>query len=733
LDEPGWNTHHARQAMATGFLTFQSGWEGNNRNRPSPPPSVLPGGDIDWPVPLSPGVPMGTDNGDRSMQSRLLILMSLLCMAQRGFTAGPCPASSRLIQQYSKGATGLNGRVTDSRTGGSLPSRIVLQSADGETVQSYYRWLPGCFTEEDGSFHFDLEPGDYTLSVFHGIDFLSHTHHLEIKENRRLDVTVALEPWIELRKLGWFNGDGHAHLYTEKRPDDEMLATARKICLAQGVDFLFANQGWGGYDEENYRESYARFSDDRFSLHYGAEMPKYRTGHTWWVNLSSCRHSFDAAMDTVYENQYYQVEDNPTWDFSSLNFPSIPDVEIVSRFKKEQNALACVPHPTSWWWQERGSSVKYVTNACAYLPFGLLSGRIWDAMVVMGYDTDHYFYQNLWFHVLNEGYRMPAVAELDGGYGEGNKFPYGSIRVYYQAGDRLSPENAASALRRGRTFVTSGPVILADIDGFIQFGDLIRADASSHTLHVDAYASGNREDYLSYVIVFRNGKIHHLWDLRNQKPRFARKSLQIFETEDAWYAVKAYGKKAWKNPENLDVMAVCRRIQDGFFPDEPGGAFDICMTSPFYFFAKDSADSACLQSNVHLTLVHPRTQEQIGEACIKVMLDGEVTDSLNTEDGQARFTMPVNAMLVISAEGLPAVRRGLFLDYPPHREIIESLANGNWMARKNWKSNLKPGQIPWEAFQFNETKKILRDVRWTIEMKPNERDRLWEDFDRLFR
>ena len=30
-------------------------------------------------------------------------------------------------------------------------------------------------------------------------------------------------------------------------------------------------------------DGYAKFNDERFTLCYGSEMPKYRTGHTWWI------------------------------------------------------------------------------------------------------------------------------------------------------------------------------------------------------------------------------------------------------------------------------------------------------------------------------------------------------------------------------------------------------------------------------------------------------------------
>ena len=115
-----------------------------------------------------------------------------------------------------------------------------------------------------------------------------------------------------------------------------------------------------------------------------------------------------------------------------------------------EDAVALVPHPTSWWWQERDGVEKYTTNVASHLAFGLLSGELWDGLVVMGYDHDHYFYQNLWFHVLNEGYRMTPVAELDGGLEPGTRFYYGAMRTYAHVGARDEHGRAWwSAVRAG--------------------------------------------------------------------------------------------------------------------------------------------------------------------------------------------------------------------------------------------------------------------------------------------
>jgi hypothetical protein len=437
-------------------------------------------------------------------------------------------------------------------------------------------------------------------------------------------------------------------------------------------------------------------------------------------------------MDTMYENLYYQSADNPQWDFNWLAFPNIPDVELVPRFKEAEQAVALVPHPTSWWRQKRGDIEKYTTNVCEYLSFSLLSGGLWDGLVVMGYDRDHYFYQNLWFNVLNQGYRMTPVAELDGGYGENNKFPYGTMRVYFHVGRRVTMERIAAAVSSGRTFVTSGPIVLTDVDGKYQVGDVITADGEAHVLNINAYASGESDDYLSYIIVFRNGRVHKLWDVREEKTRHLIRQLDLREEDRAWYAVKVYGRDAWSNPGFLDVMAVCEQIHSGTFAGRVEKENSICITSPFYFRPQGAGDPPVLRSTVDLRLVDPVTKQPVKNATIDVLVAGNTIDNLEIENGRRELTMPVNAMLRIDAPGYPTIRRGLYLDYLPHRRIVETLANGRWLEGNNRHANLQPGQVPWAAFRFEETKKVLSDVEWTIEMRPNERDGLWQEFDDLF-
>ncbi len=626
---------------------------------------------------------------------------------------------------------GVKGRVHDAETGKVLSARIVIAGKDSNVVRSYYTMLPGFFTKDDGTFEEKLEPGTYHVSVFHGFDYESQESNLEITPEHGYDLDIYLKPWVRLKDAGWVNGGGHCHLYTEKKPDNEMLALVRQICLAQGVDFLCAAQGWGGYNDSTWREGYARFSDDRFILSYGSEMPKYRTGHTWWLGQKSTRGYFWSTMDTTYENNYYQAGTGTKWTFRDLKFPFIPCPDVVSRIRKADDAVAIMPHPTSWWWQPRGKVTKYTTNVAAYLSFGLLSGKIWDGEVVMGYDHDHYMYQNLWFHVLNEGYRMPAMAELDGGLGKNDRFYYGSMRTYYHLNGDFSISNVADAVRRGETFVTSGPLIMTDIDGKYHIGDVIPVANTGHDLHIRAWASGDTRDYLSYVVVYRNGEIYKLWDIRDRKERTFEQTMKIREPEPSWYVVKVYGRRAWKDPQYLDILKTSEKMLFDSIPSSEAGPHDVCITSPIYFRQEGKDEPKPLVSNVKLSLVSPRGEE-IPEATIDILVNGTSIRTEKVHNGKARFTMPVNGLLKITARDRKTIYRGLFLDYEPHLMLLEKLASGRWMKDYNPVVPFSPGEVPWEAYNFDETRKVLSNVNWRIEFAPNERDGLWEGFEALF-
>lgn len=625
----------------------------------------------------------------------------------------------------------VHGAISDKITGKPLAARIVVIDDSGKVYNSFYKKLDGFFTHEDGTFSISLSPGKYRIKVYRGIDYVSIDSSFDVASQQSTKLNIALAPWVPLKKLGWVNGDGHDHLYTDVKHDSLMLDTVRRVFIAQGIDFLCAAQGWAGYDDSTWRKGYSRVSDEKLMVHYGSEMPKYRTGHTWWLGQTSTKGIYWQTMDTMYENHYYQSAQGTQWSFDTLRFPQIPDIEIVKRFRQRDNAVAVIAHPTSWWWQKRGDIEKYVTNVAAYIPFGLLAGKVWEGQVIMGYDRDHYYYQNLWFNVLNAGYKMTPVSELDGGYNRGDKFFYGSMRTYYKVDGPLTIDKVKSAVRDGKTFVTSGPIVFADVDKKYTYGDVVPTNVHEHTMNINAYSSGEHDDYISFIVLFRNGKIFKRWDTRQDQPRNVKKKVLLKEKDNSWYVIKVYGKRAWRDTTSLDVMKYCDK-QPGMVADSIATESDVAITSPFYFRSGPKTEPEPLMSNINLTVEFPDTKGAAKNIICEVLLNGNVIQSIPLEDGKGEFKMPVDAVIKVSVPGLKPIYRTLYLDYIPFRNIIENLASGKWLSSGSSKK-YNPGEVPWSAFEFEETKRVLTNVRWNIIFEPNERDKLWEPFNDVFR
>jgi len=628
---------------------------------------------------------------------------------------------------------GIKGKVIDFKTGLSLSARIVVVDEYDQVVDSYYKYLPGIFTNDDGTFQLSLKPGSYSLTAFHGPDYQSEKCPFTVSTDSGFYAEIHLKPWSPLREFGWIDGDGHNHLDSDIKDDYDKIKMVRQISLAQGIDFVCSVQQWAGFNDTSWRSGFDKVSDSRFVLTYGAEMPKYRTGHTWWIGLMSTRGYFRNCIDNNYEQLYFQNPERTIWNFQTLKFPNIPDVDIVQRFKKADGAVAIVPHPTSWWWQKRGEISKYTTNASSYLSFGLLSGKIWDGFVVMGYMNDHYFYQNLWFHILNEGYRMPAISELDGGFEKVSDIYYGALRTYYQTNGQISSDRITNAIRKGRTFVTTGPIILANVDNQYSIGDIIRPIGEPRNLNIHVYASGEKEGTLSFVVVYRNGHVYKLWDIRDKKVRLFTETLRIDEKEKAWYVVKAYGNEAWSDTSYFNIMEVCNH-KDAYPEFKEGQTKnDVAITSPFYFWPEGEKDPEVLQSNIDIEIKLKDKHHKLKNVGIEVLQNGDKIKSLMLTDGKGTFTMPVNSLLHIQCKGEPSICRSLYLDYEPHAKLIEELASGQWIQKYSSLQKFNGGEIPWEAFNFDETRRVLSVVHWKIDMVQNERDSLWNNFENLFK
>ena len=76
-----------------------------------------------------------------------------------------------------------------------------------------------------------------------------------------------------------------------------------------------------------------------------------------------------------------------------------------------------------------------------------------------------------WYRYLNCGYRIPAVGGTDK---MAALMPVGANRTYAHLGqDEFTFANWAKAIRRGNTFVSSGPLLLFKADGHVPGEEIV--------------------------------------------------------------------------------------------------------------------------------------------------------------------------------------------------------------------------------------------------------------------
>src|SRR5204863_4169045 len=106
------------------------------------------------------------------------------------------------------------------------------------------------------------------------------------------------------------------------------------------------------------------------------------------------------------------------------------------------------------------------SNMAQELPFDTVAGPTYDTLDILMQPNERVANeqaQQLWFMLLNHGYRIAATASSDATFdNEGRGVP-GRVRVYTRVAGAPALERIAQAMKAGRNFVTSGPLLGLEI------------------------------------------------------------------------------------------------------------------------------------------------------------------------------------------------------------------------------------------------------------------------------
>jgi Tol biopolymer transport system component len=420
--------------------------------------------------------------------------------------------------------------------GKSVPARVSVIAGDGRAYAPDNAWIHADdgFDRDFQSFenHYFHCPGECTLTlptgnarlqVFHGVDYRIAEQNVTIKTGDN-KATIKLEPLRLPPQYGHFaSADLHVHMnyggHYRNTPDN-LIEQARAEHL-DAVYNLIVNK-------EERIPDIAQFTTK----------PLRKNG-VLLIQAQEFHSSYWGHLGVLDLDDHFLTPDFSAYRESAFSSP-YPHNGVIGRLTHAQHGLVGCAHP----FDEPVNPDKddQLTNS---FPADLALGSA-DYYEVVGF-SDHRATADIWYRLLNLGFRVPAGAGTDAMANYASlRGPVGLNRVFVAVSGDTTPEKLHAGLKQGRTFVTNGPLLGLEINGKHSGDEITLSEAKALPYHA-ALRSIVAIDHFELVF---NGKVvgsHRLEGARIQ----ADVSGNVEIPGSGWLVLRAWNEQA--DPKIQDI------------------------------------------------------------------------------------------------------------------------------------------------------------------------------------
>lgn len=553
-----------------------------------------------------------------------------------------------LAADASAHASTITGHVIDAETGATIPATITIRASDGTIVTDHPSFLTGF--RSSGTFEKQVPPGETTIVVSRGFDYLAVQRRFTLGESERRSETFELRRRSPLRREGWYCGDSHDHMIHGERSilvDFPYVALAAR---AEGLDYLAVAPDWNMSNRtpEDLERVTRALSLPDFTLTWNLESPKnywrgdasHTLGHGWTVGM---RGRTSDGRDAISELLTLSA-----MDYESQK-PTVPNFEIQALIHS-LGGISAYSHPARWWkgqWGGRGGfpleENKFISNMATELPFDTVCGPTYDAIDILM--PPHEIKANaealkLWFLLLNHGYHIAASGSSDATFDRPGGGMPGEVRMYTQIEGKLERPGVGAAIRAGRSFVTSGPLLVLEIGGRGS-GSVVTLPVAKLKGRVRAWA-----DRLTRVELIRNGVVVRTFDAAAGNSEFSA-DFDVSEIGPAWYIARCYGS---------DDMQVA-------------------FTNPVWFESPGWQQPQPSLARVDMT-VSDRSGKALDGECEVIRMVGQeaiVESRVRFTAGRLSLDAPGTVRLRVHVPGYQTATQSIFMDYAPLLDLTVSM------------------------------------------------------------
>jgi hypothetical protein len=405
------------------------------------------------------------------------------------------------------------------------------------------------------------------------------------------------------------------------------------------------------------------------------ETPKGRYGHMWWLGWHYDRpawHDYDQPFDRWMCEESIDDRDEP------MPYERRPYLQILAN-QRAHGALGFWAHPTSWWRGDRG---QFITNLATEMPAHAIAQGYLDGMVIMGYHPYRPQYLAIWHELLDRGYRVTGVAEMDCGLSDPKLWTREVALLNHAAvnGGGLSARSLAKTFGDGLVFASSGPFINLSVDGS-GMGEVVETSRRHvHSVCITALCKNTEKPLGRVELVGRGGEV--VW----HREDFAGGTAEIEVTGLAgrgYLIARAFGcdGTSWRDVREVAISNPVYLHPRGSGFEKPATTrvrLTIATGSPYAGGTVSFEDAA--------GQVLSEGHAKAGTIDQTMPADGRVT--LRGPDGQTRTDYLVNANTKLQSLQRYLYRGRFLRDYPL----------------------LQPGECPPSAWNIDGYVDAMRDV-----------------------
>ena len=407
----------------------------------------------------------------------------------------------------------VEGEVVNSETSQGIPSRVHVSDATGQWYfpKSFSLQQPAVrYERRNGSspnavemhttlpgqpFRLELKPGRYVFRVEHGKEFLPEVREVEVRPGLSR-LSFRLKRWVNMAEQGWYSGDTHNHRNPAELPS---------AMLAEDVNVALPMVDWTTVSTVSPVVSRQGFPGD-----YGTQPIRVDARHAWF------------PRNTEYEIFTTGKQPHTLGALVILNHRSrfeeeiLPLEKVLARARAEGALLDLEKH--NWPWSMALAPLLKVdlfelaNNHHWAAEYAVRNWAVpaptWMGLSGSGTSTERdwtlYGFQT-YYALLNCGLKMNPTAGTANGV---HPVPLGFSRVYVHLDGPFDYDAWMKALGQGRSFVTTGPMLLAKADGRLP-GESFRVEqaGASHALECLVRS----EQPLESVELVANGVVIKRW------------------------------------------------------------------------------------------------------------------------------------------------------------------------------------------------------------------------------